>query len=304
MAQERPPSFAMDPEEGEVRFFEPLSNHTTLRIGGPAQMFVLVRNESGLSKVIRAARQRGTLFRILGKGSNVLVADDGLSGFTVMLAGAFLAVEIEGDVVSAGGGASLGGVCAAAARAGLSGIEPITGIPSSIGGAVRINAGAYGGEMFDVLESVRLMSPLGEPRDTAAAEIPHDYRWTKLCETGEIVCRARLRLRRAELAEIQVRTRRVREKRRGALPAQPNAGSIFKNPPGQFAGKLLEDCGLKGHRVGGAEISRRHANVIVNVAGARAADVLELMKRMRTAVREKFDVELAPEVELLGLSWP
>jgi UDP-N-acetylmuramate dehydrogenase len=173
-----------------------------------------------------------------------------------------------------------------------------------MGGAVRINAGAYGGEIFDVLESVRLMSPQGESRDAAAPEIPHGYRWTKLCDTGEIVCRARLRLRRAELAEIQVRTRRVTEKRRGALPAQPNAGSIFKNPPGQFAGKLLEDCGLKGHRVGGAEISERHANVIVNVAGARAADVLELMKRMHAAVREKFDVELSPEVELLGLSWP
>ena len=294
----------MDPEEGEVRFFEPLSAHTTLRIGGPAQIFVLARTESGLSKVIRAARERGAPFRILGKGSNVLVADDGLPGFTVMLAGEFLEVAIDGEVLTAGGGASLGGVCAAAARAGLSGIEPISGIPSSIGGAVRINAGAYGGEIFDVLESVRLMSPFGQAREVPAGEIDHGYRWTKLCDTGEIVCRARLRLRRADLSEIAQRTRTVAEKRRGALPSQPNAGSIFKNPPGQFAGKLLEDCGLKGHRVGGAEISQRHANVIVNVAGARAADVLELMRRMRVAVLEKFDVELSPEVELLSLSWP
>jgi UDP-N-acetylenolpyruvoylglucosamine reductase len=232
------------------------------------------------------------------------VADEGFDGVVVRLEGDFLGTAIEGERLRAGGGASLSGVCASAARAGLSGIEPISGIPSSIGGAVRINAGAYGGEIFDVLEVVDLVSRSGQELSRAASEIPHGYRWTGLVDTGEIVARATLLLRPAPREEIQERVRSVAAKRRGALPAEPNAGSIFKNPPGQFAGKLLEECGLKGARAGGAEISQRHANVIVNRGGARASDVLDLMARMRDSVRERFGVELRPEVELVGLKWP
>ncbi len=219
------------------------------------------------------------------------------------LEGQFLEVAIEGERLTAGGGAALGGVCAAAARAGLSGIEAISGIPSSMGGAVRINAGAYGGEIFDVLESVRLVSRSGARRVAAAAEIPHGYRWSALIESREIVSAATLRLASAPREAIQAKTRTVSEKRRGALPSEPNAGSVFKNPEGDYAGRLVEACGLKGERSGGALISPRHANVIVNTGNARAADVLVLMKRMRDAVREKFGVTLMPEVELLGLKW-
>jgi UDP-N-acetylmuramate dehydrogenase len=217
------------------------------------------------------------------------------------LEGDFLKVTVEGSSLTAGGGAALGGVCAAAARAGLSGIESISGIPSSMGGAVRINAGAYGGEIFDVLDRVWLVSRAGQTRSAAAAEIPHGYRWTGLIDTGEIVSSCRLSLRPASREEIAARTREVAEKRRGALPSEPNAGSIFKNPPGDYAGRLIEACGLKGTRRGGAAISERHANVIVNTERARAADVLDLMRLMRDAVQEKFGVVLAPEVELLGL---
>ncbi|HKB72612.1 MAG TPA: UDP-N-acetylmuramate dehydrogenase [Thermoanaerobaculia bacterium] len=294
----------LSPADGEVRPGEPLSGHTTLRIGGPAECFVAARTAEGLAAALRAARSEGKPFRILGKGSNVLVSDDGVAGCVVVLEGDFLAVEIEGDRLAAGAGASLGGVCAKAARAGLSGLEPISGIPSSIGGAVRINAGAYGGEIFDVLESVSLVSPDGAVEERPAAAIAHGYRWTALVDSGEIVCRAAMRLRRATREEIEGKTREVTEKRRGALPPQANAGSIFKNPPGRFAGKLLEDCGLKGVERGDAEISPRHANVIVNRGAARAADVLELMRLMRRSVEEKFGVELEPEVELVGLPWP
>ncbi|MFI5387590.1 MAG: UDP-N-acetylmuramate dehydrogenase [Fimbriimonadales bacterium] len=290
--------------EGEICPAEPLSKHTTLRIGGPAEFLVEARNEAGLAKVLREANQTGKPLTLLGKGSNVLVADEGLPGFVVALSGEFLEVSIEGEHVRAGGGATLGGVCAKAARAGLSGLEPISGIPSSIGGAVRINAGAYGGEIFDVLESVRLVSREGEISNRRAADIGHGYRWTALVESREIVASACLKLRPAPPSEIEARTRAVTEKRRGALPAEPNAGSIFKNPPGDFAGRLLEACGLKGTRRGGAEISSRHANVIVNKDGATATDVLELMRLMRQSVLEKFGVELLPEVELLGLRWP
>jgi UDP-N-acetylmuramate dehydrogenase len=212
-------------------------------------------------------------------------------------------VTIEGDRLTAGGGAALGGVCAAAARAGLSGIEAISGIPSSIGGAVRINAGAYGGEIFHVLETVRIVSRTGEGRSVPASEIPHGYRWSKLIETREIVGAAVLRLTPADRESIDAKTRAVADKRRGALPSEPNAGSVFKNPEGDYAGRLIEACGLKGERAGAAMISPRHANVIVNTGGAQAADVLALMRRMRDEVSARFRVTLSPEVEMLGVEW-
>jgi UDP-N-acetylmuramate dehydrogenase len=293
----------LDPEDGTVESGLPLARFTTWRIGGPARFFCRVKTEAGLAAALAAASADALPLAILGMGSNILVADEGFPGYVLRLEGQFLEVAIEGERLTAGGGAALGGVCAAAARAGLSGIEAISGIPSSMGGAVRINAGAYGGEIFDVLESIRLVSRSGARRVAAAAEIPHGYRWSALIESREIVSAATLRLATAPREQIQDRTRAVSEKRRGALPSEPNAGSVFKNPEGDYAGRLVEACGLKGERSGGAVISPRHANVVVNTGNARAADVLVLMKRMRDAVREKFGVTLMPEVELLGLKW-
>jgi UDP-N-acetylmuramate dehydrogenase len=293
---------ALTPAEGSITEQEPLARHTTWRIGGPARFFCRVANEEGLAKVLAEAARRGEPVALLGMGSNILVADEGFPGWVVRLEGEFLEVVIEGDRVVAGAGAPLGGVCAKAARAGLSGLEAISGIPSSIGGAVRINAGAYGGEIFDVLETVRLVSRTGERREAAATEIPHGYRWTQLIETREIVARASLRLRPAPREEIEAKTRTVSDRRRGALPSEPNAGSVFRNPPNDFAGRLIEQCGLKGERRGGAVISPRHANVIVNEGGATARDVLELMRLARDAVRDRFGVTLSPEVELVGLT--
>jgi UDP-N-acetylenolpyruvoylglucosamine reductase len=296
-------SLALSERDGIVVENEPLSRHTTLRIGGPARRYCRVRTEEGLSRVLEAAQAAGEPLALLGMGSNVLAADEGFPGCVVRLEGEFLELAVEGDRLVAGGGAALGGACAAAARAGLSGLEPISGIPSSIGGAVRINAGAYGGEIFDVLETVRLVGRDGGRRVAAAGEIPHGYRWTKLCETGEIVAQATLRLLPASTDEIREKTRVVSDRRRGALPSEPNAGSIFKNPAGDYAGRLIEACGLKGERRGDAVISTRHANVIVNVGAARATDVLTLMRLMRDSVRDKFAVTLHPEVEFLGLTW-
>ena len=289
--------------EGTILPDEPLSRHTTLRVGGPARWYCRVKTEEGLSKVLRAASASSEPLTLLGMGSNVVAADTGFPGWVVRLEGDFLKIEVTGTRLIAGGGAALGGACAAAARAGLSGLEPISGIPSSIGGAIRINAGAYGGEIFDVLETVRLVSRSGERRAAAAAEIPHGYRWTRLCDTGEIVSAATLELRPASREEIAERTRTVSDKRRGALPSEPNAGSMFKNPTGDYAGRLVESCGLKGERRGDAAISTRHANVVVNLGNARAADVVDLMRLMRDSVREKFGITLAPEVEFLGFKW-
>ena len=296
-------ALTLSADEGSVREGAPLSALTTWRIGGPARFLCRVKTEAGLSRVLAAAQADGLPLALLGMGSNILIADEGFPGYVLRLEGDFLAVTIEGERVRAGGGAALGGVCAAAARAGLSGIEAISGIPSSIGGAVRINAGAYGGEIFDVLESVRLVSPSGARRAVDASEIRHGYRSSELVETREIVGEATLRLSRASRESIEAKTRTVTEKRRGALPSEPNAGSVFKNPPGEFAGRLIEACGLKGRACGGAMVSPRHANVIVNTGNARASEVLALMRAMRDSVAEKFGVTLFPEVELLGLKW-
>ena len=296
-------ALALQEQEGVLLPDEPLASHTTWRIGGRARWFCRVKTEGGLGKLLEAAAASGDPVALLGMGSNILVADEGFPGYVVRLDGDFLRVSVEAPTVTAGGGAVLGGVCAAAARAGLSGLEPISGIPSSIGGAVRINAGAYGGEIFNVLESVRLIARSGVRREATAGEIGHGYRWTALIETGEIVTRATLRLTPASREAIEEKTRSVTEKRRGALPSEPNAGSVFKNPPEDYAGRLIEACGLKGVREGGAEVSPRHANVIVNTGGATSKDVLALMRRMRDSVRDKFGVTLVPEVEMLGIEW-
>ena len=222
------------PEEGSIAENEPLARHTTWRIGGPARFFCRVRTEDGLARLLAAATQESRPLALLGMGSNILVADDGFPGYVLRLEGDFLKVSIEGERLTAGGGAALGGVCAAAARAGLSGIEAISGIPSSIGGAVRINAGAYGGEIFDVLETVRLVSRAGERRSAAAGEIAHGYRWSKLIETREIVSQAVLRLRPAPREEIASKTRNGRRQAPGSAALRAQRRERLQEPGGRL----------------------------------------------------------------------
>ena len=279
---------------------EPLAPRTTWRIGGPARFFAEVEDAPALAALLRWARAEKLPAIPLGKGSNVLVPDEGLDAVVFVLSGELAAVSVEAPLVRAGGGASLMSLAVTARNASLSGTEGLSGIPSSVGGAVRINAGAYGAEIFDLLEEVTLVSRSGALRVVPAASIPHGYRWSALCDGDDVVASATLRLRPATREEVDARLAEVREKRKKALPTEPNAGSVFKNPPGDHAGRLLEACGLKGERVGGAVVSERHANVIVNAGGATAADVRALMARMRDAVRDRFGVDLVPEVEDLG----
>jgi UDP-N-acetylmuramate dehydrogenase len=282
-----------------VRENVPLSGRTTLRIGGPARFFVEVRDVDALAALLSACRAGGLPVLALGKGSNLLVPDEGFPGVVFTLAGDFLATRIEPPDVVAGGGVSLISLAMATQKAGLSGLENLSGIPSSLGAAVRINAGSYGSEIFEVLVAVDLVSTRGERRTVPAAEIPHGYRWTALSETDDVVSGAALRLVPKAPEQIAARIDEVTAKRKGALPKQPNAGSIFKNPPGLFAGKLLEECGLKGRRIGAAEISPVHANVIVNLGGATAADVKGLMEEMKRAVLDRFGIELQPEIRIV-----
>jgi len=283
---------------------EPLAPRTTWRIGGPARLFAEAEDVPALAGLLRWARAEGLPAIPLGKGSNVLVPDEGLDAVVFALAGDLASVSVEPPLVRAGGGASLMSLAVTARNAGLGGTEGLSGIPSSVGGAVRINAGAYGTEIFDLLEDVTLVGRAGEVRVVPAAVIPHGYRWTALCDGDDVVAGATLRLAPAPREEADTRLAEVREKRKRALPTEPNAGSVFRNPPGDHAGRLLEACGLKGERVGGAVVSERHANVIVNAGGATAADVRALMRRMHAAVRERFGVDLVPEVEDLGRPVP
>jgi UDP-N-acetylenolpyruvoylglucosamine reductase len=280
----------------------PLAERTTLRIGGPARFFAEVHDGDALAALLRFANDGGLPVLPLGKGSNILVPDDGFPGVAFVLVGDFLRVTIDGADVVAGGGASLMSAAVETKRAGLSGFENLSGIPSSIGGAIRINAGSYGSEIFEVLREVELVSPGGQRTVVPASEIEHGYRWTALVGRKDVIAGGAFRLVPKPIEEIEARFREVTEKRKGALPKQPNAGSIFKNPPGQHAGKLLEACGMKGRRIGNAQVSEVHANVIVNLGGARASDVLRLMDEMRAAVSGRFDVTLEPEIEILGSS--
>ncbi|MGE5345578.1 MAG: UDP-N-acetylmuramate dehydrogenase [Acidithiobacillales bacterium] len=276
----------------------PLAGRTTLRIGGPARFFAEAGDLPALAALLKWARREGLPVLPLGKGSNVLVPDSGFPGVAFVLSGDFGKVEIHGNRVDAGAGASLMSLAVLAQRAGLSGLEGLSGIPSSVGGAVRINAGAYGCEIFDVLFSVQLVARTGAARELPASQIAHGYRWTALMETGDLIASARLTLREADPDLVQARMAEIAEKRKRALPPEPNAGSIFKNPPGSYAGRLLEACGMKGRRIGGAEVSPVHANVIVNLGGATARDVLALMAEMQRAVKERFGIDLVPEIEV------
>lgn len=289
------------PVEGlEIQEDEPLAPRTTLHIGGKARVFAEVKKKSALAPFFRFAAQNGLPVLALGKGSNILIPDEGWYGAVFVLSGEFREWRCEGDLVHAGAGASLMSLAMGTAVKGLSGLEDLSGIPSTFGGAIRMNAGAYGTELFDLLVSVEVVSPDGSEVRRAASEIRHGYRFTELIGRPDIVTQGTLRLWRRPHEEIEAKLVAVRKRRKNALPSEPNAGSIFKNPPGLQAGKLLEECGLKGKKCGGAEVSQRHANVIINTGGATARDVRELMAAMQEAVRGRFGVALVPEIELPG----
>ena len=289
------------PVEGlELRADEPLAPRTTLRVGGRARVFAEVSRQAALAPFLRFAAANHLPLLALGKGSNVLIPDEGWPGAVFVLTGEFREWRFEGETVWAGGGAALMSLAVGTAAEGLSGLEELSGIPSTFGGAIRINAGAYGTELFDLLLSVETVSLDGVRRLRPASEIAHGYRHTELLETPDIVTGGTLRLWRREADEIQSRLSAARARRKEALPAEPNAGSIFKNPVGLQAGKLLDACGLKGRRCGGALVSEKHANVIVNTGGATARDVKELMAAMRGAVLERFGLLLLPEIEMPG----
>ncbi len=279
---------------------EPMSRHTTFRVGGPAELMFLPASAGELTAALDAARSAGAPVHLVGNGSNLIVRDGGLRGLTIVMGEPFSSVRVVGSRVIAQAGAPLARVAAVAHEAGLTGLEFASGIPGTLGGGCAMNAGAYGGQLSDVIESALVLLD-GTARMLGRDELEMGYRSTRVLREGGIVLEARFALAPDDPAEIAARMRELNARRREKQPLNlPSAGSTFKRPEGHFAGALIEGCGLKGARVGGAQVSEKHAGFIVNAGGATAADILALMARVRETVLRETGVELEPEVRIIG----
>ena len=283
-----------------IRRDEPMAKHTTLRVGGPADFYVEPANEADLAAILKFCGERRMNFFILGRGSNLIVRDGGFRGVVICLQTLeFSRVEIDGTRIRAGAGAKQKNVAVEAKRAGLSGVEFLEGIPGSIGGALRMNAGAMGGETFNAVESVRVMDFSGNICELSPKQMSVRYR---SCATlkNHIALGAVFRCTPAPREEIEARMKIYSEKRWSSQPAAPSAGCMFKNPAAIPAGKLIDELGLKGTKIGGARVSLEHGNFLVNDGNATAKDVLNLIEYLRKKAKSERGIELSPEVEILG----
>ena len=280
---------------------EPMSRHTTFRVGGPADFFVTPKAKEEVRDVIRICKEAGMPYYIIGNGSNLLVSDAGYRGVIVQIYKEMNEVKVEGDLVKAQAGALLSGIAAKALGAELSGFEFASGIPGTIGGACVMNAGAYGGEMKDVLESVTVLTGEGKIIELGRNELELGYRTSVIAKKGYIVLGAVLKLERGDGEKIKTYMDELKEKRVTKQPLEyPSAGSTFNRPEGYFAGKLIEDAGLRGFQVGGAQVSEKHCGFVINRDHATAADIMELMRQVQIRVKENSGVDLEPEVKRLG----
>ncbi len=288
--------------EASVQEEEPLSQHTTFRIGGPAQWLVQPRTEEEVLAVAALCRQAEVPLHLLGSGSNVLVADGGVRGVVLKLADCFAAVALHEDGgITAQAGASNAHIAAVAQKAGLTGFEFASGIPGTIGGAAVMNAGAYGGQLSDVAEWVRCLTPDGDVRRISAEEARWGYRRSLMMDEGHLVLEVGLRLRQDDPVVIQERMDDLSQRREEKQPLDmPSAGSTFKRPEGHFAGKLIQDVGMQGHRIGGAQVSPKHAGFVVNCGDATAQDVQRLISAVQERVLAETGILLEPEVRQWG----
>lgn len=280
---------------------EPMKKHTTFRIGGPAEYLILPQTTEEIADVIKLCRQEEIPWYIVGNGSNLLVADEGVRGVVIQLLRNFNQIQVEGCQIRMQAGAQNAAVAKRALDASLTGFEFATGIPGTIGGAVVMNAGAYGGEMKDILKEVTVLDPNGMIRTIPAEELELGYRTSIIARKGYVVLEAVIVLKTGDPKEIKAAMDELKEKRVTKQPLEyPSAGSTFKRPEGYFAGKLIMDAGLRGFSVGGAQISEKHCGFVINKGNATAKDVTELMDETKKIVMEKFGVALEPEVKRLG----
>ena len=283
-----------------IRRDEPLAKHTTLRVGGPADVYVEPDSEQDLAAVLAGCQERGLRFFVLGRGSNLLVKDSGFRGVVVHLANAhFSRIEVAGERLRCGAGAKLKAVAVEAKRNSLTRLEFLEGIPGSVGGALRMNAGAMGSSIFDVVESVRLMGFDGAVYERSAQELASAYRGCPALKT-HIALAAVLVGQPGSRETIEQRMNEYSRKRWNSQPAAPSAGCIFKNLASIPAGRLIDELGLKGTRVGGAVVSAEHGNFIVNTGAATARDILDLIEIIRRRARAERGINLETEVEIVG----
>ena len=285
----------------ELLLEEPMAKHTSFRIGGPADMLAQPGNEAELAELLKRAADHAVPVTLVGNGSNLLVRDKGIRGLVIKLSNLFSSITVEGNVLTFGSGISLAMASKKAASLSLSGLEFAVGIPGTIGGAVYMNAGAYDGEMAKVVTSVQVMDRQGQSSQLKADELDFSYRHTALQNSGLIVTSVTVSLQPGEAESIKAKMDDFSQRRIAKQPLElPSAGSMFKRPVGYFAGTLIEQTGLKGYTVGGAQVSTKHAGFVVNVGGATAKDVLQLIRDVQDRVLAAQGVQLEPEVLVLG----
>ena len=288
---------------GEDRVFteEAMSQHTTFKIGGPADYFLMPDKGEDVGRVIKICKEKEIPYFILGNGSNLLVGDGGYRGAVIQIYRNMSSITVEGNEITAQAGALLSAVAAAAKNASLTGFEFAGGIPGTIGGAVVMNAGAYGGEMKDVLTEVTVMNAEGDIFTLPTEELELGYRTSIIKTAGYIVLEAKIRLKEGDPEVIRETMKDLTIRRTTKQPLEyPSAGSTFKRPEGYFAGKLIMDSGLAGYQVGGAQVSEKHCGFVINAGDATARDVRTLMDNVRDIVYKKYGVTLEPEVKFLG----
>ena len=280
---------------------EPMSEHTTFEIGGPADFYVIPEDFDEVRDVIAACKDAGVDYFVLGCGSDLLVSDEGYRGVIVAVADGLVGVSVEDDEICCQAGVGLREASEMACELGLSGLEFACGIPGSVGGACFMNAGAYGGCMADALKEVRVLLPDGSVDDVPVDELELGYRKSRIADEGWVVLSATFGLNPGDPEKIRATMDDLTHQREEKQPLElPSAGSTFKRPEGHFAGKLITDAGLKGYQSGGAAVSKKHAGFVVNVGGATAVDVHAVIEHVQNEVERQFSVRLEPEVRFLG----
>lgn len=287
--------------EDNVLLDEPMKKHTTFRIGGAADYYICPHTPEEIREVIRVCREEQIPWFVIGNGSNLLVSDSGYRGAVIQIYKNFSAVACRENIIRAQAGALLSQIAAQAFRCSLTGFEFASGIPGTLGGAVTMNAGAYGGEMKDVIKSATVLTGEGQIVTLPVEALKLGYRTSIVKSEAYTVLEAEIALEAGDQTQIRARMEELGDKRRTKQPLEyPSAGSTFKRPEGYFAGKLIMDAGLRGFRVGGAQVSEKHCGFVINTGDATAADVIGLIREVQRRVREKFGVTLEPEVRFLG----
>lgn len=285
----------------KIKRNEPMSAHTTFKVGGCCDIMVFPNSIDSVCALIRKANETGLDYYILGNGSNVLFSDNGYRGAIIAFGADFDNISENDGIITASAGTSLKKVCLKALELGLTGLEFAYGIPGTVGGAVYMNAGAYGGEMKDVVVSVTCVNRCGEIMTYNADELNFAYRSSRFCDSGEVILCAEIKLEKGDSLAIKARMDELMGRRKSRQPLEyPSAGSTFKRPEGTYAGLVIEQSGLKGYTVGGAQISEKHANFVINKGGASAGDIIKLISDVKARVKEKTGYELECEVRIIG----